>query len=210
MKRITTAYVAINPRLCMACWECVEKCPQKVIGKTGLFIHRHVMFKNADACIGCGKCIKTCPHNVFFKLDKTVSVRKVDTGINFHIESLLPIAFLASAITGIGLHIAGHGTSHAVLQNWEAAHISASLFWLLLVAVHVKRHKHWYKTLISKGITNKRWIIFFLSILFLIVAITGILLGVYIKEAFTPIGSLHYKLGILLLVLSLIHILYRK
>lgn len=83
MKRITTAYVAMTPHLCMACWECVEKCPKQVIGKTGFFLHKHVMFENVDACIGCGKCIKTCPNGVFFKLDKTVSNRKRIEGHRF-------------------------------------------------------------------------------------------------------------------------------
>ena len=68
----------MNPHLCMACWECVEKCPKQVIGKTGFFLHKHVVFENADACIGCLKCIKTCPNGVFFKLDKTVFDRKIN------------------------------------------------------------------------------------------------------------------------------------
>ncbi len=210
MKRTTTAYIATNPRLCMACWKCVEKCPKKVIGKTGFFLHRHVVFKNADACIGCDKCIKTCPNGVFFKLDKTVSSRKVNTGISFRIERLLPIAFLASAVTGIGLHAAGHDTNHEMWHNWSTAHIFTSFLWLWSVAVHIKCHRLWYKTLISKGIANKRWVTFFLSILFLTVAITGIYLTVCIKGANSPIGLLHYKLGILLSVFSLIHIFYRK
>ena len=111
MKRTTTAYVAMNPRRCMACWKCVEKCPKKVIGKTGFLGHRHVIFENADACIGCNKCIKTCPQGVFFKPDASVSCT-MNMGMAFRIERLLPLAFVASAVTGIGLHIAGHGTSH--------------------------------------------------------------------------------------------------
>lgn len=65
MKRLTTDYVTMNPRRCVACWECVEKCPKKVIGKVGFLWHKHVVFRDADACIGCGKCIKTCPQGVF-------------------------------------------------------------------------------------------------------------------------------------------------
>ena len=203
----------MNPHLCMACWECVEKCPKQVIGKTGFFLHKHVVFENADACIGCLKCIKTCPNGVFFKLDKTVFDRKINRRTSFRIERLerlLPMAFLASAITGIGLHIAGHGTSHEVWHNWGAAHTLASFLWLLAMAIHVKRHRLWYKTLVSKGITNHRWVTILLSVLFPIVAITGIWLIAYVKGAHTPIGLLHYKLGILLLVFSLIHIFYRK
>lgn len=33
---------------------------------------------------------------------------------SFSVERLLPLAFVASAVTGIGLHIAGHGTNHEV------------------------------------------------------------------------------------------------
>lgn len=34
------------------------------------------------------------------------------------IERLMPLAFVASAVSGFGLHIAGHGTSHEVWHNW--------------------------------------------------------------------------------------------
>lgn len=210
MKKFTTEYVAMNPRLCTACWECVEKCPKKVIGKAGCFLHRHTVFKNADACIGCGKCIKTCHNSVFLKLDKTVSANEASPKISFRIERLLPLAFIASAVTGIGLHIAGHGTVHSVWHNWGVAHISASSLWLLSAAVHVKRHRFWYKTLASRKITDKLWINIPLSLLFLIVAITGVILITHINGANSSVGLFHYKLGILLLLFSLIHVFYRK
>lgn len=210
MKRTTTAYVTMNTHLCRACWKCVEKCPKKVIGKSGFFLHRHAVFKNADACVNCGNCIKICPNSVFFKVDKAVSAHKTNNGVVIFIERLLPVAFIASAITGIGLHVAGKSNSHEMLQNWGTGHIFASFFWLLSVAVHVRRHKLWYKTFTSKGFADKRWIIFLLSILFLIAATTGILLIVCVKGANSHIGLLHYKFGILLLVFSLIHILFRK
>lgn len=70
MKRIATKYVAMNPRRCVACWECVEKCPKHVIGKVGFLWHKHVAFKDVDTCIGCNKCVKPCPHGVFFTPDE--------------------------------------------------------------------------------------------------------------------------------------------
>ena len=70
MKRISTKYVTMNPRRCVACWECVGKCPKHVIGKVSFLSHKHVAFKDADTCIGCNKCVKTCPHGVFFKPDE--------------------------------------------------------------------------------------------------------------------------------------------
>ena len=88
-------------------------------------------------------------------------------------------------------------------------HMTSSL-WLLSVIVHVMRHKYWYKTLVSRRFTNKHCITLSLSILFLIVAITGILLISYVKGANSPIGLWHYKLGLFLLMLSLIHVFHRK
>jgi len=54
---------------------------------------------------------------------------------------MLPSAFVASAVSGIGLHIAGHGTSHEVWHNWAVAHVLSSLVWLISVACHIKRHR---------------------------------------------------------------------
>lgn len=179
-KKTTTGYVTMDLRHCTACWECIKKCPKKVIDRAGFICHRHAAFKNAAACIGCGKCIKTCPNGVFLKPDETVSIHKVNTGMSFGIERLLPIAFAASAVTGIGLHIAGHGGNHETWHNWAIAHIAATFVWLLSVAGHVKRHILWYRTFISKGLAKKDWITFSVSTLFLSVTITGLLLIAYI------------------------------
>lgn len=200
----------MNPHRCMACWECIEKCPKNIIGKADASWHRHVIFKDPDACIGCGRCIKACPNDVFFKPGSTLPIRKVNTGMSFCIERLLPMTFIASAVTGIGLHIAGHGISHETWHNWGVAHIISSLLWLLSVTTHMARHRHWYKTVLSKDFVSNRWITSFLTILFLIVAVTGIILLLCIEGANSPIGLWHYKLGLLLIVISLIHIVRRK
>ena len=67
-KRMATPFIAINPRDCIACWECVEACPKDVLGKVDFLGHRHVKIVNADACIGCNKCIRICPKGVFTSL----------------------------------------------------------------------------------------------------------------------------------------------
>ena len=36
----------------------------------------------------------------------------------FVIDWILIVVFIVSAISGIGLHIAGHGNSHEVWHNW--------------------------------------------------------------------------------------------
>lgn len=213
MKRITTKYVTANPRRCVACWECVEKCPKHVIGKVGFLWHRHVAFKDTEACIGCNKCIKTCPHGVCVKSGETPLSALPNFGhrkTSFTAKRMLLLAFVASAVSGIGLHIAGHGISHEVWHNWAMAHILLSLLWLISAACHIKRHGHWYKSIASKGIGKKSRMTLVLTIAFLIVTVTGIVLMACVDGANSAIGQWHYRIGLLLIVFSLIHIAKRK
>lgn len=68
VSRISTAYVSINSRMCVACWKCVDTCPQQVVGKVQFLWHKHIVIKHPESCSGCKKCIKTCPHEVFTDL----------------------------------------------------------------------------------------------------------------------------------------------
>lgn len=213
MKRMATKHVAINPHRCIACWECVEKCPKRVIGKVGFLWHKHVAFKDADACIGCNKCIKACPHSVFFKPDEAPPFVLSQAGrrrTSFMIERLLPLGFMASAVTGIGLHIAGHGTNHAVWENWAASHILSSLLWLASGVFHTKRHWRWYKAIASKGIGTKSRTTLSLSVTFLMATATGIVLIACVDGANSAIGLWHYWLGLLLTAFSLIHCIKQR
>ena len=65
LKKIHTEYVWANHQQCKACWECVDTCPQQVIGKAGFLWHKHIVLKKSDNCNGCKKCIQVCPHEVF-------------------------------------------------------------------------------------------------------------------------------------------------
>jgi uncharacterized Fe-S center protein len=52
--RHATAFISINTRLCQACWDCVEACPNGVLGKVNVLFHKHVRIENTDKCRGCG------------------------------------------------------------------------------------------------------------------------------------------------------------
>lgn len=67
-KRMATPFIAINPRNCIACWDCIPSCPKHVLGKVSLPFHKHIRIVDADACIGCGKCIRSCHNGVFMPL----------------------------------------------------------------------------------------------------------------------------------------------
>ncbi len=224
MKRLTTDYVTMNPRRCVACWECVEKCPKNVIGKVGFLWHKHVVFRDADACTGCGKCMKTCPHGVFCKAGEASTVsdifrERMDAGLFRTRKSvrdrrrsgrLLPLAFVASAATGIALHAAGHGDVHAVWHSWAVAHVLMSLLWLAAVTRHIVRHRKWYKSIITRGISGKSRLTRTLTAAFLAVAATGIALLACVDGANSGIGMWHYRLGLLLIILSLGHAAGRR
>lgn len=206
MRKFTTAYVKMFPRQCQACWECVDACPKDVIGRVNLPWHKHVVFKDADACIGCGKCIKTCPHGVFSKLGESSSPSAFPCkNPQTRAVCFLSLTFVAASITGIGLHLAGHGTDHHLWTIWAVAHIVASVLWLIGLSSHVRAHAGWYKAVIRRGIGRKSRIPLFLLALFSVVVITAVLRLAVGGHA----GHLHYLAGLLLILLTLIHALRR-
>ncbi len=72
MRHNQTKYIYINTRLCKACWECIELCPNGVIGKVNLPFHKHARIDNAGRCRGCGKCVTACQQQaiISYRIDK--------------------------------------------------------------------------------------------------------------------------------------------
>lgn len=138
MNKFSTKYVAMNPSHCVACWKCVEQCPKKVIGKVGFLWHKHAVICNADACIGCKKCVKTCPQKVFSVPGEDFNVTGIGDRLRskLTVERLLPLLLLGVILTGVGLHIAGHG-SEAIEHRWAAAHIIISIGMVLASVWHI-------------------------------------------------------------------------
>ena len=63
---IQTHYVSkIDPDLCTACEECIDRCPMDAIKLDGDFS------EIVDGrCIGCGVCIPTCPEEAISLVEK--------------------------------------------------------------------------------------------------------------------------------------------
>lgn len=126
----------------------------------------------------------------------------------FVIDWFLISLFIVSAYTGIELHIAGHGSNHEIWHNWAVFHIVMSLLFFIVGIFHITTHWGWYKGFIYNGIGKKSKITLMLSLLFVFVVITGVIL-LCIDGANTNIGLWHYKAGILIGVISIGHILKR-
>ena len=121
---------------------------------------------------------------------------------------LIPVS-IASVITGFGLHVAGKNAPHEVLEQWAAAHVVATVLFLVLGILHVRHHWAWYKSLLGKGLGKKSRVTLLLTITFLFLSVTGVILIVAIDGPNSTTGHLHYLFGLLLTILSLWHIVKR-
>lgn len=108
--------------------------------------------------------------------------------------------------SGLALHLVGHAGSAEVRHALHLAHVILSLLFLVLVGLHIYGHWAWYRSLATAGCKGlRRWMVLLLLVVFLAVAVTGI-----VKWLFGPhIGFYHYVGGIVLGVLALLHILRR-
>lgn len=126
----------------------------------------------------------------------------------FVIDWSLVFVFVLSAFSGIGLHIAGHGINHELWHNWAVFHVLTSFLFFVISIFHITTHWGWYKGIIKNGLGKKSKITVVLSVVFFLVSVTGIiLLGVDGVNSY--IGLLHYKIGIVTIVLCIGHLLKR-
>lgn len=126
----------------------------------------------------------------------------------FVFDWILIVVFIVSAISGFGLHVAGHGGSHEIWHNWAVFHVLGSILFLIAVIFHVAMHLEWYKGIIKKGIGSKSKVTAILSVIFLLLPVTGfVLLG--INGASSPLGLWHYKIGVITTVITLGHVIKR-
>ena len=113
------------------------------LGKVEFLWHKHVVFRNPDACIGCKKCIKTCPQGVFFVPDDNYKVPSLWQRIKskISVESLLPLLLLATIVTGIKLHVAGHVAVQAVWHGWLVSHVVSTIIFTIFTIWHIAKRK---------------------------------------------------------------------
>lgn len=126
----------------------------------------------------------------------------------FVIDRILIVVFIVSAISGFGLHVAGHGSSHEIWHNWTVFHVLGSILFLIAVILHVVTHLEWYKGIIKKGIGSKSKVTAILSVIFLLLSVTGLVLW-GINGANSLLGLWHYKIGVITIVVVLGHVIKR-
>lgn len=126
----------------------------------------------------------------------------------FVVDLLLLIFFILTAASGFGMHIAGHGTSHDIWHGWAAAHILSTLLFVIITIAHIYLHWRWYKTLFTKAFGSKSKVTVVVSVLFVILTISGIL-SLFPSGPNSNIGITHYKIGVISTLLFAGHIIKR-
>ena len=65
-----TRYIRLDTSRCKACWECVNVCPQHVLGKIDFWFHRHAYIDRTKKCKGCLRCLKACSNQAILAREK--------------------------------------------------------------------------------------------------------------------------------------------
>ena len=121
---------------------------------------------------------------------------KIDCG-------LYPLGLL-TILSGIGLHIAGHGSNHNTWEIWAVIHSVLSVSFTILLAYHIHTHWAWFKHVRRSTINRKRFMTTMLTMFSISTVFSGIAL-LAIWGVNTQVGLLHYKIGISFALLMLIH-----
>ena len=96
----------------------------------------------------------------------------------------LLLSFILSASSGIRLHFLEHGMGHGACHLWRTFHLWASIMLLVMMIIHIKMHWNWYRNWFRKGLGSKSKTTALLSITFLLLALTGIILNPDEKSRF--------------------------
>ena len=126
----------------------------------------------------------------------------------FITDIIVLITLLLTSVSGLLFHIAGHQENHDYWHNCAIVHIVSSLALTISVSIHIYGHWGWYKSLIAKGRGNKSRVTIYLSSIYIITIITGFVL-LNISGANTNVGLWHYRIGIILTIISAGHIIKR-
>jgi hypothetical protein len=146
--------------------------------------------------------------------------------INRFIVNLGLLVFgIASAFSGILIQVKYHMGNHGKIaindfmfginyHGWSVAHKISIIVLSLLIIYHIWHHWKWYKVVITKRLFAKNQQVLIFSLLFVVVAITGLtpwfidlLIGDEIhRKAFIEI---HDKFAVILTIYLILHIIKR-
>ena len=153
-------------------------------------------------------CEKTCRLHRLQKVYQGMSARSNHRSQRITSLLLIP-AFIATAITGVGFYCAGFDTPHEVWEQWATAHNVSGVLMAILAILHIYQHWRWYKSFFTHGVGRKSLVTLLLSVVFLLLFITGLVLIIVIDGPNSWVGTFHFWIGLALIVFSFWHIITR-
>lgn len=229
--------INVNTAQCKACWECMTECKSGVFSRINLPWHKHIIVSNPDKCKGCSRCIDVCQYNALTfrqKKNKEASIQKHT--ISFIINNLLLFSSIVMIISGLllqfGFHI-GRNNIHGHMNvtsisdslpvlvwgltksSWALIHKISAVIFTLFALYHIYKHSAYYKTIIKKMLIKQNKLIVGLSLLFIAAGVTGFIpwgIDIFSGSEFSRFAfvEVHDKLGLILVIYTVIHILRRR
>lgn len=225
--RTATRFIQLDTTVCMACWKCMETCRNNVIGRINLPWHKHALIVRRESCTGCLKCVNACSYNAICKTGDTgqkgPAVKSSTSRLIINLGML--ISGFASVYSGFliqfNYHVGHHGSidmEKAVYSmnytGWTVFHKVAIVSMSVVAAGHIIQHRRWYKTVIAKSLMRGNRQTLFLSVTFILVALTGYVSWFIDMTGNDPAArktfmEIHDKLTLVLSVLLLLHLTKR-
>lgn len=129
---------------------------------------------------------------------------------NLWIDRALVPVFVGMVWTGLELHAARHAVTPSIVAQHSARHIAAAALFLLLAGLHLLGHWGWYRALKTGGCKGRhRRMVLLFSIVFLLVAVSGLILLLSGAGRALHFGIFHYLLGLIFVIMGLLHLLKR-
>lgn len=99
-------------------------------------------------------------------------------------------------------------------HSWSVTHKIAIVFFTIVSLYHIYTHWKWYKGVISKRLIGKNFQVITFSVLFILVAITGIIPWIFDLSGFDSLVRLlfieiHDKLTLIFIIFIILHIANR-
>lgn len=223
-----TTYIQLDTKKCIACWECLSVCKNNVIGRINLPWHKHSKFVNSNDCTGCLKCVNTCEPGALTMISNTKpdnhsskkSIKQafiVNTGLFLFAIAMsfsgfvIQLKYHMGHISGLVSDNSGLGISY---YNWTNIHKTSIIIFSILMTFHISIHWKWYKTIIIRKLAQRNRLQLILSIVFILVAITGFIPWIINFSGGSDIArksfiEIHDKIAILLFILLTLHMTTR-
>ena len=209
-----TEYIRLDTRKCIACWKCVNSCPENVMDKVDLPWHKHAIIKNPKTCIGCQKCSKVCETGaISSSKDSYNKARTRYTPFAKTVYVTLLLSTLALIFTGFAIQIKYHMGHHGYIDvndtyigmgyhTWSLIHKITSLIFAFTVTTHIYLQRKFLKH------NRKTAIILLLTI----TALTGLLawccsLNDSLEIVRKSLIEIHDKITLLLSLVMIVHLL---